>query len=116
MNVDRNILFIPRCCLLFPVLLLFVGGCATKPKLLAPSVRVENYTGRFIQQIVYRECGKPTDEWLPLKNGLSLPSSHEVYVALPVECADLQAVFADGRVAGTQQNINKKYPFTWTLR
>lgn len=116
MNTDGKILFTPRGCLLFPVLLLFVGGCATKPKLLDPSVHLENYTGRFIQQIVYRECGKPADEWLPLKNGLSLPSTYGVYVDLPVECADLQAIFADGRIAGTQQNINKKYPFRWTLR
>jgi hypothetical protein len=116
MNVDRNLLFTARSCLLFLVLLLFVGGCATKPKLLEPRVYVENYTGRSIQKIVYRECGKATDEWLPLKNWASLSSQYVVYIDLPMECADLQALFLDGKIAGTQQNINKKFPFKWTLR
>src|SRR6266568_2117581 len=113
MNVDRNILFTPKICLL---LLFLVGGGAPVPKLLDPTVHIENHTGRFVQQILYRECGKPVEEWLPLKSGLTLPSAYAVSVDLPVECADIQAVFADGKIAGTQQNINKKYPFRWTLR
>lgn len=116
MNAAGNIPFTLRSYLLFSVFFFFVGGCAAQPKLLDPRVHIENNTGRFIQQIVYHECGKPIDEWLPLKSGLTIPSAYAVSVDLPVECADIKAIFADGRIAGTQQNINKKYPFRWTLR
>lgn len=91
-----------------------LAACATQPKVVDPKVQIENRTGKRIVQIMYRKCGLFTDEWSPLQD-VALSHNEYVQIELPVDCADLQAVLAGGRVAGTQQGIKKQFPFKWVL-
>jgi hypothetical protein len=116
MSVSIGRLFSSKKALAFLFLLLTTGGCAVAPVVLEkPRVTIVNMTGRPVQQIVYRECGKDSGDWSPL-NSAALSSQYEAYFELPIQCADLQAVFHDGKIAGSQQNVKKRYPFHWVLR
>jgi hypothetical protein len=96
--------------------LLLSGACASRTKILEPAVYIENRTGKPFQQIVYRECGKENDEWSQINNGDILHSGYSATIELPVDCADLRAIFVSGRIAGTQLDVKKKFPFRWILR
>jgi len=115
-RIDRSRIVVPGTTSLLLIVLFFMCGCAIRSQLLEPNIHITNLSGRTIKQILYRECDTTADVWLPLNNGALISSRYEVHVALPVECADLQAIFLDGKIAGTQQNIKKQFPLKWTFR
>lgn len=91
------------------------AGCANPTQIIAPSAIIENRTGRNLSAINYRPCGIESTEWRPLTDKI-LPSYNHVNIDLPLDCVDLKAYFSDGKLAGTQQNIQRRFPFNWVLR
>jgi hypothetical protein len=35
---------------------------------------------------------------------------------LPADCVNFDALYADGRIAGSQRSIRNEFPFDWVLR
>jgi hypothetical protein len=101
--------------LLLAALSLLLGACAKPVLMEEPLVQIQNRTGKTIQQFVYRTCGSPSMEWEAMNQVPYLPPLADIVISLPVECADLRAFYADGKIAGTQAGVKKKYPFRWTL-
>lgn len=99
----------------FSALLLsaILSGCSSAPKA-KPTASIENRTGRSLKSVVYRPCGKNDSKWLPLLES-SLASQNRVTMELPLECLDLRAEFSDGKIAGSQHSIQRRFPFTWIL-
>jgi len=93
-------------------------SCATAPTTTVAikpvAATVQNVSGKAITAINYQPCGDASG-WYPLPIG-SLPSGVTKTVDLPSDCVNLQAFNADGRLAGSQSGVNRKYPFTWVIR
>lgn len=97
------------------LILSFLGGCTANSVRLEPTVIIQNNTGRPITLVAYQECGSKERAWKPLDQPFPLAENGSLEFVLPLDCADLKASFADGKVAGTQQNIKKKFPLNWVL-
>lgn len=94
-------------------MLLLVGGCAsTRLPPEPPKAQVHNGTGKDIVGIRWRACG--SQAWQPLN--VSLASGRGMQLALPAPCVDLDAFWAEERLAGSQRNVRRDFPFTWLLR
>ena len=94
--------------------LLLAGGCAsTRLPSEPPKAQIHNGTGKDIVGLRWRACG--SQAWLPLPVG-TLASGRGTQVALPAPCVDLDAFWAEERLAGSQRNVRRDFPFTWLLR
>lgn len=101
--------------ILLSIFLLCLYGCLANSVMVEPAVRITNNTGKPINKIVYQECGRTDNVWLPTVLLFPIESNSSINFTLPVDCADLKAYFATGEVAGSQQNIKKKFPLSWVL-
>jgi hypothetical protein len=98
------------------LLLGIVTGCTAPQQFRVPSAVIDNRTGRNLPTVLYRSCAMESAEWLPLfEQGNDIAPHRQVEFKLPLDCLDLKALFADGRIAGTQQNIQRRFPFRWVL-
>lgn len=93
---------------------LLLAGCAQAPVQLPPQVTVVNRTSTAITELRYRSCEQPTEVWQSL-NEKPLPPGGMLVTRLPIDCADLSALFAGGRVAGTQTGVKRSFPLTWNI-
>lgn len=93
---------------------LLLCGCAQAPVQLPPQVTVVNRTGAAIAEVRYRSCEHPTEVWQSLSEQ-ALPPGKILVTRLPVDCADLSALFEGGRVAGTQTGVKRSFPLTWNI-
>jgi hypothetical protein len=91
------------------------GACSSKPVLVVPpQATVSNQTGKPVV-IRYQRCGSTPDQWVQLSDG-ALAQGGATRFPLPAECVNFDALYADGRVAGSQRSIRNEFPFEWVLR
>jgi hypothetical protein len=62
--------------------------------------------------VQYQPCGGA--RWAALPNAALAPG-RSVTLQLPESCVDLNAYYADGKLAGSQRGIKREFPFTWVL-
>lgn len=93
---------------------LLLGACAAPPVQLAPSITVINRTERTIAEIRYRECAQATDIWQNFTVPALRPGEGTT-LAFPMPCSDLDALYPDGRTAGSQFGVKQKFPLRWEI-
>ena len=92
-----------------------LSACAGKPtQVVRPHATVSNLTGKPVA-IRYQRCGSPADQWQTTERQNLVPGASMRFV-MPEECVNFEALYADGRVAGSQRSIRDEYPFEWVLR
>jgi hypothetical protein len=92
-----------------------LGACTSKPVIVVPpKATVSNQTGKPVA-IRYQSCGSAPDQWLQLADA-SLAPGGVTRFELPADCVNFDAVYADGRIAGSQRSIRNEFPFEWVLR
>lgn len=77
-----------------------------------PQATITNSTGKAIGAVQYQRCGSTQWSALPIS---ALAPGRSVTLQLPEDCVDLDAFYADGKVAGSQRGIKRDFPFTWVL-
>jgi hypothetical protein len=93
------------------------AGCATTSTEVAALpvlATVTNSTGKTIGVINYRSCDNRSGEWIPLELPALAPNTMNKF-QLPAACVDLQALYSDGKVAGSQTGVRRDFPFKWVL-
>lgn len=93
---------------------LVVTACAPAPVQLAPRILVINRTDQTIAQIRYRECAQATDIWQTFEVPALKPGDGAT-LAFPLPCSDLDALYTDGRTAGSQFGVKQKFPLRWEI-
>ena len=92
-----------------------LGACSSKPVIVVPpQATVSNHTGKPVV-IRYQRCGSPPEQWVQLSDA-SLAQGTATRFVLPAECVNFDALYADGRLAGSQRSIRNEFPFEWVLR
>lgn len=96
-----------------------LAGCETVPtsqvEILPVEATVANRSGQTIASINYQPCDAPADGWSPI--GIKpIPSGANAKFDLPAPCVNLQAFFANGKLAGSQSGIKREFPFSWVVR
>jgi len=76
--------------------------------------KVSNLSGKTISSINYQPCGAGTG-WSPVGIGPIADGSGATF-DIPDACVNLQAYYADGRLAGSQSGVKRDYPFSWVIR
>ena len=74
---------------------------------------VVNKTGKALGSVQYQPCGA-NGEWAPLA-GSALAAGASLRLTLPAACTDLNAYYADGKLAGQQRGVKREFPFEWAL-
>lgn len=93
---------------------LLIGGCTSAPEAPPPiQARINNQTGQEIVDIQYRSCGQT--QWRSLGAG-AIKEGTAIQLVLPDTCVDLDAYWSKNRLAGSQRNIKRDFPFFWSLR
>ena len=91
-----------------------LAGCASTPVHVAmPEATVINKTGKALASVQFRRCGSEGD-WTALP-GSALAAGASLRVMLPADCSDLNAYYADGKLAGQQRGVKREFPFEWAL-
>lgn len=91
-----------------------LGGCKSAPEPPPPiQAQISNLTGQEISDIQYRSCGQT--QWHTLGTG-PLKAGTSIRLVLPDTCVDLDAYWTGQRLAGSQRNIKRDFPFFWSLR
>jgi hypothetical protein len=92
----------------------FLMGCASQPIPVAmPEATIINKTGKALASVQYQACGGATG-WSALP-GSALSPGGSMRVTLPAACTDLNAFYADGKLAGQQRGVKREFPFEWAL-
>lgn len=115
LNVTMHHAITPcRSCLLVALTALMLAACAGKPRqVVEPRATISNNTGKSIAAVQYKACGS-RGGWTPLPQSVIPPGGVKSY-AMPEDCVDLMALHGDGKVAGTQRDIKREFPFNWVL-
>ena len=99
--------------LLAALALTALAGCSSAPvNVASPEATVANNTGKALGSVHYQRCG--AENWSPLARS-ALPAGASVTFTLPEACVNLNAYYADGKLAGQQRGIKREFPFNWVL-
>ena len=91
-------------------------GCAdTRPNAVGAEATIANRAKKPITRIVYEKCGASPDGWLPL-SAPQVGPYQSIKLTLPPGCIDLNAFYADGKLAGSQRGITTNFPLLWELQ
>jgi hypothetical protein len=105
----------PASCLPVVAAALLLAGCAnTAVRVLPPEATIVNSTGKPLRDIRYQACGANAGEWLALPQS-TLAAGASIKQVLPASCVDMDAFYADGRLAGSQRGVKQEFPFRWVL-
>ncbi|HUG23808.1 MAG TPA: hypothetical protein VMN83_14910 [Albitalea sp.] len=74
---------------------------------------MSNNTGKALGSVHYQRCGG-ADSWSPVPRSALVPGA-SVTFTLPEACVNLNAYYADGKLAGQQRGIKREFPFNWVL-
>jgi hypothetical protein len=91
-----------------------LAGCSSTPvNVASPEATVANNTGKALGSVNYQRCGG-ADSWSPVPRSALAPGA-TVTFTLPEACVNLNAYYADGKLAGQQRGIKREFPFNWVL-
>lgn len=94
-------------------------ACETVPSsdltLRPVTATVSNSSGKSITAITYQPCGDDSGSWMPISVGPIASGSSSTF-DLPADCVNMQAFYADGKLAGSQTGVRRDFPFSWVIR
>lgn len=94
-----------------------LSGCETAdqgPPIAAVTATVTNNTGKVVSRIMYQVCGSAPDSWSPI-TGIGPLGTGSVTFTLPAACVNLNAYYADDKLAGSQRGVRRDFPFKWVI-
>jgi hypothetical protein len=98
---------------------LALSACETAPStgvaVLPVMAKVSNVSGKTINSITYQPCDAGGDTWSPVPVG-TIASGGSATFDIPASCVNLQAFYADGRLAGSQSGVRRDFPLSWVIR
>ena len=96
-----------------------LSGCETVPSsqvnVLPVTAKVSNASGKTVNSITYQRCGAQSDSWSPVSVG-AIPAGSSATFDIPDACVNMQAFYADGKLAGTQSGVRRDFPFSWVIQ
>lgn len=94
-----------------------LSGCASAPPVQTNTGiegTISNHTKRSIVRVAYQECGQKPENWMPVSVA-ALAVNQRAAFRVSTTCADFDAFFDDGKLAGSQRGVQNKYPLEWVI-
>jgi hypothetical protein len=81
-----------------------------------PAATVVNHSGKAIVELRQRRCGAVDEAWQVVADSSIGAGYGTTYMfQLADDCADLDAFYGDGKLAGSQRGVIRRFPFRWVI-